>query len=295
MNEYRHVCLKDLDNYFKIDDYLGGLSSEEYKRIKSNLGINVISGSYNEIKKLLDDNKLNLFCKYIITDFQTIYLSNAGEIWGLDVNPSKVCKIFLTPVSESMFSPCVYIIDEDNNFFEGEYDIQSESLESNITTKGKILYLKDVNGNSAYYDFKNIKFRILLSPELDSRLSESISIDVFTFNSTTDVPGVYLESSNQIYDNQLGRGCLNNVFLDKCSNIVLHPNSSNNLFIDQLSCAEGLLYNSVVQGLVSENVLSVQFLTIPSHDQSIAIKSYLSGNHIMSDVVTLDQNVYLYV
>lgn len=46
MDEYRYVCLKDLDNYFKIDNYLGGLSSEEYKRIKSNSGINVISGNH---------------------------------------------------------------------------------------------------------------------------------------------------------------------------------------------------------------------------------------------------------
>jgi hypothetical protein len=48
----------------------------------------------------------------MITDFQTIYLSNTGKVWGLDSNPSKTYKILLTPVTESMFSRDVYLIDK---------------------------------------------------------------------------------------------------------------------------------------------------------------------------------------
>ena len=42
-NEYRHVCLKDLENYFKKDQYFGDLSEEEIKLIQKNLGINASS------------------------------------------------------------------------------------------------------------------------------------------------------------------------------------------------------------------------------------------------------------
>lgn len=299
MNEYRHVCLKDLNKYFKIEDYLGGLSLQEAELVKANLGIvSVIRGTYDEIKQFVDQSKLNISCKYIITDFQTIYLSNSGDIWGLDVNPSSVYQIVLSPITESLLNPNVYIIDENHKVYEGQYDINSEILRSEksskeATTKGKITYLKDSNGNSAYYDFKNIKFRISLSPEIDPRLQEVVTLDVYTFNTPTDSPELYTESSMQIYNNQLGINCTNNIFLNKCYNNKLLSGSNNNLFVDQVSNINDTLSNAVIYGLFVEDTLSVQFNTI--NDCVVATKTKLLQNKIMIDVITLVPNTYVYV
>jgi hypothetical protein len=42
MNEYRHVCFKDLDNYFKRDDYFSDLTSQEKKLVRKNLGLSIV-------------------------------------------------------------------------------------------------------------------------------------------------------------------------------------------------------------------------------------------------------------
>jgi hypothetical protein len=65
MNEYRHVCFKDLKNYFKRDDYFGNLLDSEKKLIRENLQVasvddikeresGVAEGTYEEIKYLAD-------------------------------------------------------------------------------------------------------------------------------------------------------------------------------------------------------------------------------------------------
>lgn len=295
MNEYRHACLKDLNNYFRIEDYFSGLSFQETKLIRANLGItSTITGTYDEIKQKFDKQLLNVSCKYIITDFQTIYLSNTGEVWGLDNNPSGTYKILLTPVTESMFSRDVYLIDKNGQVLDAQYDITSELLGSEeISTKGKITYLKDQNGNSAYYDFKNIKHRITISPDIDSRLHGSVDIDVFTFNIPTESPEVYQEASDYIYNNTLGVNCINNVFLNKCFNIQLQAGSSNNLFVQQVSNIDGQLINAVVKDLFSDDTLSIQFNT--ANDRTIAIKSIIQGDRILFDVITLQSNNYLHV
>ena len=87
--DYRHVCFKDLENYFKKDEYFGDLSDLEKQQIRENLGIQgspdikgqVVKGSYDFIKGLVDTNVLTLGSLYIIDDFQTIYECN-GEVLG---------------------------------------------------------------------------------------------------------------------------------------------------------------------------------------------------------------------
>ena len=39
MNEYRHVCFKDLENYYKKTDYFSGLTYDEKKLIRQNLEV----------------------------------------------------------------------------------------------------------------------------------------------------------------------------------------------------------------------------------------------------------------
>ena len=52
-SEYRHVCYKDLDRFFKKDKYFSDLTEEEKNKIKENLGISdaasIIVGTYEEL------------------------------------------------------------------------------------------------------------------------------------------------------------------------------------------------------------------------------------------------------
>ena len=114
MNEYRHVCFKDLEKYRRKDDYFENLTKNEILLIRENLGISnegfdsdeynsIVYGTYDEINRRVKSNALELTNRYIITDFQTIYKSNTGEVWGLSNHPSKKYSIILTPVSSNTF------------------------------------------------------------------------------------------------------------------------------------------------------------------------------------------------
>ena len=46
-NQFRYVCLKDLENYIKRDEYFSDFSDEEKAIIKKNLGITT-SGEFSE-------------------------------------------------------------------------------------------------------------------------------------------------------------------------------------------------------------------------------------------------------
>jgi hypothetical protein len=39
MNDYRHVCFKDLENYIRRDNFFGDLNEWEKDEIRSNLNI----------------------------------------------------------------------------------------------------------------------------------------------------------------------------------------------------------------------------------------------------------------
>ena len=54
-NQFRHVCLKDLENYIKRDEYFSDFSDEEKAIIKKNLGITTSgeSSEYDPIVHLL--------------------------------------------------------------------------------------------------------------------------------------------------------------------------------------------------------------------------------------------------
>ena len=62
-SEYRHVCYKDLDRFFKKDKYFSDLTEEEKNKIKENLGISdaasIIVGTYEELEKLVNDYFIN--------------------------------------------------------------------------------------------------------------------------------------------------------------------------------------------------------------------------------------------
>lgn len=245
----RHVCVSDLLNYLRKDEYLSGYTELEKSQIRQNIGaisredvkeiVDIyknlyIEATYEEIQKLVSSDSLLTGYRYAITDFQTIYLSNTDEVWGESVNPSTVYTIILTAVNGHQFDPRVTVLSDDytNSYkWTVEYDFNSETLKDDKKTKGKITFLRDTNNNSAYYDFKNVKCR--RTKEELAKLGVNITQeyrDFYTFNTSS-----FQEASENfnVYNNNFDMNCFNNVFIgNNCSNNIFKAGFQNNTFVN---------------------------------------------------------------
>lgn len=278
----RYACIHDLNNYFKKKDLLGGLTELEQQQLRKNIGIVDYTGeggqsaplevSYAVLNDSINKKSLTTGARYVITDFQTIYSSNvtnaAGKrvTWGTDTsaNPSQVWRLIVTAITKDRLDPRVVI---DNDKMKGwvvEYNPDKEILEDGVATKGKITYMQDNNYNSAYYDFKNIKFRRTSAELEDSNLTIGTAYgDFYTFSDLTN--GVITDSSelHNTKHNELKQECTNNIFLGDtynniieaeckgntfirgCHDTILKWNSVNNIFNENVCYMEGSLYNKV--------------------------------------------------
>ena len=167
----RYACLGDLSNYFKKKDLLGGLTTLEQAQLRKNIGIIDYAGeggqdvpielNYAQFWALYSTSQLVTGASYAITDFQTIYssntLNNAGQriTWGVDIYPSQVWKLYVRALSKNEIDRRITIAGKK---WEVEYDPTKQVLSDGVTTKGQITFLWDDNGNSAFYDFKNIRY-----------------------------------------------------------------------------------------------------------------------------------------
>lgn len=278
----RYACIHDLNNYFKKKDLLGGLTDLEKSQLRKNIGIIEYTGEGGQSKPLevtyavFNDSAsrggLVTGARYVITDFQTIYSSNvtnsAGQriTWGTSdsTNPSPIWRLIVTAITNSKIDPRVVI---DNNTMRNyivEYDPSSEVLEDGITTKGRIVFMRDNNFNSAYYDFKSMKFRRTAEELNNTNLDINAAYgDFYTFSDLTS--GTITDSSefhntkhnelkpgciNNIflgdtYDNILEADCKGNIFIRGCHDTTLKWNSVNNVFNESVCYMEGSLYNKV--------------------------------------------------
>lgn len=163
----RWACLHDLNNYFKKKDLLGGLTEPEKAQLRSNIGVydnfgedsakTPIDVTSDTLYTMLRQKALVPGARYKIKDFQTIYTSNTGETWGNIINPSEKLTIIAVANSSTMLDPRVTIVGHEDWYV--EFDVTPKLLADGTYTKGTITYLRDSNGNSAFYDFKNTKFR----------------------------------------------------------------------------------------------------------------------------------------
>lgn len=276
----RYACKSDLLNYFKKAELLGGLTKLEQEQLRFNIGINEYNNTgelgiiseitYSAMINLINTNQLLSGKKYLITDYQTIYSSNVFNSenkrisWGhsSSEHPSLIQKIIVSALSTNRIDPRIIILDPSTINWNIEYDITQETLEDGIKTKGKIIYLKDSNNNSAYYDFKNIKFRRTSLELSNSNLRISTPyVDLFTFSNFEN--GILEDSSyfNDTKNNNLKIGCFNNVFLGDtynntfsedcskntfirgCHDVNLGWNSFNNFFNEPVCFLSGSIYN----------------------------------------------------
>lgn len=237
-NQFRHVCLKDLDNYVKRDTYFSDFSEEEIKQIQKNLGIVIsgdteefnpilISGTYAQVVRQQQLGNLKIGYVYVITDFRSIYLDCDNNVCGTDAFiPSQEYQIFLTPTGINTFDKRVSLLQQniasDCRNWIVEYNINQNSCEQ---SKGTITYLKDSNGNYAYYDFKNIKFKKTLADLNKGPVSYDHDTYLYTFdNNGTDA------SELNCKNNHIEKGASNNVFLGTTKNVTLDSDCHDNIF-----------------------------------------------------------------
>ena len=251
MDYNRHVCLKDLENYLKKAEYLGGYTPVEQKQVRKNIGAigeadltsyitetKFIPLTHAELVELIKNNKLAIGQVYAITDFQTVYESNVQDnegqyiTWGLDQNPSEIYTIMTIALSHNTLLNRVVVVSEKYpNAYKWivEYDYEPEVLQDGVVTKGKITYLKDANNNVAYYDFKNVKSRRTKTQlaELGIQTNQNY-LDLYTFN--TQNLNEASESFN-VYNNYFESGAKDNVFIgNECYNNVFEGGFRNNTF-----------------------------------------------------------------
>ena len=235
-NQFRHVCLKDLENYIKRDEYFSDFSDEEKAIIKKNLGITT-SGEFSEydpivhlltydtVLQLKESEELKVGHVYVIQDFQTIYSDGSDGVMK-----GKTYWLFLHPTSNTTFDPRVGIFcpeDSNNNCSKWtvEYDIATSEVATGEYNKGTITYLKDQNNNEAFYDFKNIKFKKTLD-ELKN-FPKTYTKDTYFY--TFDNDG--LDGSEHGWkNNRLGKGAIRNIFLNDTENTSIESDCHDNVF-----------------------------------------------------------------
>lgn len=237
----RYACLEDLSNYFKKSELLGGLTPLEQEQVRINLGIQDYEG---EIEKFVETTYANVWDKlrnsqlspgtvYAITDFQTIYSSNvennAGQkiTWGLNINPSKTYTLLVRAISKNQLDQRISIAGKK---WEVRYDITRKTLEDGVENKGTIIFLKDDNGNQAFYDFKNVRFRCTRQLLNNAGIGATQDLDLYTFS---DIVNGEIIDSSELHNtkfNVIGPGCTNNIFIGDTYYNILEPDCKNNIF-----------------------------------------------------------------
>lgn len=318
MNKFRHVCFEDLKKYMRKDDYFQTLVESEKQLIRENLDVpskadiissSVISGTYEEIKKLVDSNSLLIQNKYIITDFQTIYTSNTGVTWGSDESdyPSKQYTIILTPTSRSTFDRRVsMVLDGKPLDWEVCYEFSQETLSDGGLTKGKITYLKDQNNNSAYYDFKNYRFSIELKNSEIPGLPYDTTIAMYTFSKLNNL--TCEDNSDNVFNNHFDEDCWvnvfigntnnnhffggfkNNLFIKGCEYNKFEWNTANNKFLEKVSYTQGSIQNAYVKNTNYDSSISKEFRMLHTLDTSepVFVVTYLDGETLTNQVIKLN-------
>ena len=310
----RHVCVSDLINYLKKDDYLSGYTEAEQEQIRQNIGAAgkddlletidrisnlYIDGTYEEIKVLADQGELKTGYRYAITDFQSIYLSNSNEI---KISPVTYT-IILNAIDAYTFDRRVFVLSDDypNSYkWIVEYDFTQQFIQG-TKDKGRIVYLKDQNNNVAYYDFKGIQFRRTKSElqKLGITIQESYK-DLFTFSSADfteasenyNIYNNYFDANctnnifigNNIYNNTFKGGFKNNTFTSVCQNSTFDFDSQNNNFTDPVMYLNGQVSNKDFIGLnyTSNNITK----TIHKVDEGYVLV-YLDDDTLTNQIIKL--------
>lgn len=219
---FRHVCFKDLEDYFKISDYFNNLTKDEKIIVKQNLGIDSAyrRDTHFFIKQLVQDRKLIPGGIYIITNYKFLDEGYSSDEY----------QIITRAVNQGMLDNRVTLV-KNNEVM--DWEIRYNILEGAL---GTITYLKDQNGNSAYYDFKNKKVFL-----------ENVGY-IPTFSKL--INGEYVECSDDVYNVTLDKNSNNNLFIveNEYRNVLI-TNSNNNIFKQDVINTEVSISNAVIENI----------------------------------------------
>lgn len=285
----RYACTSDLSQYFKKTDLLGGLTTLEQAQLRANIGIVDYTGeggqdspiemTYAQFYEKLRSQQLITGASYVITDFQTIYSSNvtnnAGQkvSWGLTNNPSPVWRLYIRALSKNEIDRRVTI---SGKTWKVEYDPTREVLPDGVQTKGKITFLVDDNGNVAYFDFKNIRYRWTRTDLAKAGINVPNDLDLYTFSNIEH--GQVTDSSefSNTKFNVINKDCFNNVFIGDTYYNIIEPECSNNIFAKGVH--DTILKWNSVNNRFNEPVC---YLT-----GSIYFKEFETGNTVLSTAIS---------
>lgn len=285
----RFACVSDLSAYFKKKDLLGGLTNLEQAQLRANIGIVDYTGeggqdspielNYAQFWERYHSSQLITGAIYVITDYQTIYSSNtynnAGQrvSWGLNINPSQVWRLYVRALSKNEIDRRVTI---SGKSWEVEYDPTRKVLSDGTLTKGQITFLWDDNGNSAFYDFKNIRFQWSKEKLREAGIYTNQDLALYTFSNIEN--GEVTDSSefSNTKFNILGEGCTNNVFIGDTYYNILEPECQNNIFAK--GAHDCFIKWNTVNNRFNE---PVTYLT-----GSIYSKNFDTGNTVLSTAIS---------
>lgn len=290
----RHVCFKDLEAYVRKDSYFAGLSKTEQEEIIKNLGIiskkdvqdivktyleSAIPVTYEQINELIQHRELAPGHIYIITDFQTIYKSNTGATWGTGNHESKIFSIIVQALTENTLNSDVKVLSEDfpnSLLWEVRYDPTQEIINA-VETKGRITYLKDEHGNSAYYDFKNMQYRVPKKDLLKVGIVTSQEYrDYYTFNSTAE-------------NVEISEGSTQNIFIKSASGVKIGLGCKNNLFNSQIR--NTTILNGVSDSFVKHSIFQEDVSKVIQNSSNNKVVSYIDGDTLTMQTYAID-NIY---
>ena len=233
--------MSDLEGYFKKRDLLGGLNKDEQRWVRDNLGIINYVGEGGQLAPLevthealllmVANKQIVVGGRYIIIDFRTIYSSevlstNGLKItWGIDINPSPIIPLLVVGETSNSFDRKAVALGKD---WEIEYDITKTALPDGKYTKGRITWMRDSNGNSAFYDFKNTKFR--RTNFAGTSNSGITSLDMYTFSNITGGKAVDISDTELVEYNELKQNSWNNVFIGTTKNNIFEAEFRDNTF-----------------------------------------------------------------
>lgn len=275
----RWACKDDLKNYFRIRDLLGGLTEPQKRQLRENIGITVNEGgtlrpteiTQAELYSMSKSNELITGTRYLITDFQTIYKNNQDDVWGTDESdyPSEKYSLIVTAISTDKLDPRVII--SEHPTWTVEYDITSEIISPTVVTKGKITFLRDDNNNSAFYDFKNVRYA---RTYVKSGLTTTKAF--YTFSTLYNGEILDFSSDESVHDNEICKNSYNNVFVGRTYYIKIDPDCYNNTFLE--GCHDVHLCWESINNIFYEEVIDLS--------GTIAGKIIPDGDDLLSDSST---------
>lgn len=306
----RWACAEDLVNYFRKRDLLGGLTELEKSTLRENIGISISEGGqrtptellHSELLQMIETSTLVTGARYIITDFRTLYKIGDLVYGGSDsAFPSTNWNLIVTAIDVNKLDSRVVIKEHPDYIV--EYDITPETLATGVTTLGKITYLKDSNNNSAYYDFKNIRFKRTYTVA-----GKEVTQYLFTFSEI--INGEVTDDSNNdtVHDNSFSEQCYDNVFIGDtyynkfaphcygnsfysgCNDVTFKWESINNSFYERVVDVTGTMASKTIEQ--GNNVLSSTITKFVHNVNETCVVSYFDPDTYAQQIVLIPTSSY---